>query len=217
MYIVIIGAGGIGKALVELALEDKHDVVVIERDEEKCEELARKYDVTIINADATQEETLEEAEIKKADALIATTGDDAINLMVVSLAKNLKVPLLISVVNMEEATPMFKEKGVSIVKNPDNLMAEYLYKSVKHPTMDSFMHVGEKAEMFTIPLSMKSKFSGKNIKKIKLPKGSLIVAIEREGEFIIPTEKVVIYPGDKITILAPKEDVDKVEKIFSGK
>jgi len=217
MYIIIVGAGGIGRKLVEYALKDKHNVVVIEKDQEKCEELARKYDVTIINADATQEETLKEAEIKKADALIATTGDDAINLMVVSLAKNMNVPILISVVNKEEAKPMFIEKGVNIVKNPDDLMAEYLYKSLKHPTVDDFMHVGENAEMFTIPLSMKSKFSGKSIKKIKLPKGCLIVAVEREGKFIIPTEDVEIYPGDKITVLAPKDQVDKVGKLLSGR
>lgn len=216
MHIVIIGAGGVGKKLVELALKDKQNIVVIEKEQEKCEELARKHDVVIINADATQEETLKEAEIKKAGALIATTADDAINLMVVSLAKNMNVPMLISVVNKEEAKPMFLEKEVNIVKNPDDLMAEYLYKSLKHPTVDDFMHVGEKAEMFTLPLSMKSKFSGKSIKKVKLPKDCLIVAIEREGEFIIPTEEVEIYPGDKITVLAQKDQVDKIGKLLSG-
>lgn len=216
MYIIIVGAGGIGKKLVESALKDKHNVVVIEKEEGKCEDLARKHDVAIINADATQEETLKEAEVKKADALIATTADDAINLMVVSLAKNMNVPMLISVVNKEEAKPMFMEKEVNIVKNPDDLMAEYLYKSLKHPTVDDFMHVGEKAEMFTLPLSMKSKFSGKPIKKLKLPKKCLIVAIEREDEFIIPTADVEIYPGDKITVLAPKEQVDRIGKLLSG-
>ena len=216
MYIVIVGAGGIGKKLVELALQDKHNIVVIDKDQEKCESLARKFDVAIINADATQEETLKEAEIKKAGALVATTADDSINLMVVSLAKNMEVPMLVSVVNKEEAKPMFEEKEVNIVKNPDDLMAEYLYKSLKHPTVDDFMHVGENAEMFTLPLSMKSKLSGKSIKKLKLPKKCLIVAIEREGEFIIPTEEVEIYPGDKITMLAPSNQVDKVGKLLSG-
>lgn len=216
MYIIIVGAGGIGKKLVEHALRDKNNVVVIEKDEEKCENLARKHDVAIINADATQEDTLKEAEIKKADALVATTADDAINLMVVSLAKNMNVPLLISVVNKEEAKPMFKEKGVNIVKNPDDLMAEYLYKFLKHPTVEDFMHVGEKAEMFTLPLSMKSKISGKSLGKFKLPAHCIIVAIEREGEFIIPTKDVEIYPGDKITVLSPKEQADKMAKLLSG-
>ncbi len=216
MYIIIVGAGGIGKKLVQLALKDKNNVIVVEKEQEKCEELARKQDVIIINADATKEETLKEAEIKKADALIATTEDDSINLMIVSLAKNMNVPMLISVVNKEEAKPMFEEKKVNIVKNPDDLMAEYLYKSLKHPTVDDFMHVGENAEMFTLPLSMKSKFSGKSIKKIKLPKKCLIVAIEREKEFIIPTNEVEIYPGDKITILAPSKQVDKVAKLLAG-
>jgi len=89
MYIVIVGAGGIGKRLTELALKDgHHNVIVIDKDQANCEEIARKYDAVAINADATQEETLDESEVRKADVLVATTNDDATNLLVVSLAKN---------------------------------------------------------------------------------------------------------------------------------
>jgi trk system potassium uptake protein TrkA len=96
MYIVIVGAGGIGKTLTEVVLKDgNHNVIVIDKDEEKCEEIARKYDAVAINADATQEETLEESEVKKADAVVATTRDDATNLMVISLAK-IKVSSILS-------------------------------------------------------------------------------------------------------------------------
>ena len=80
MYIVIIGAGGIGKRLTEISLRDgKHNVIVIDKDQSKCEEIARKYDAIAINADATQEETLDESEVKKADVLVTTTNDDANN------------------------------------------------------------------------------------------------------------------------------------------
>ena len=64
MYIVIIGAGGIGRRLTEMALkEGKHNVIVIDKNQERCEEIARKYDAIAINADATQEETLDELKI----------------------------------------------------------------------------------------------------------------------------------------------------------
>ena len=100
MYIVIVGAGGIGQKLTEVALKDgNHNVIVIDKNEEKCEEIARKYDAIAINADATQEETLEESEVKKADVLVTTTRDDAVNLMVISLAKNIGVKHLVSLVN----------------------------------------------------------------------------------------------------------------------
>jgi len=217
MYIVIIGAGGIGKRLTEIALKDgNHNVIVIDKDQASCEEIARKYDAVAINADATQEETLDESEVKKADVLVATTNDDATNLMVISLAKNKGVKHLISVVNQEESKPLYMEKGVKIVKSPDIVMAENIYKSIKHPTIEEYMNVGEYAEIFRLPVSEDSNLSGKTIKKIGLPKKSLIVAIERDHKFIIPTEDVELFLGDKVTVLAHKDQVDKVSKLFSG-
>ena len=216
MYIVIVGAGGIGKRLTELALQDgNHNVIVIEKDQEKCEEIARKYDAVAINADATQEETLEESEVKKADAVVATTRDDATNLMVISLAKNKGVKHIISVVNQEESKPMFMEKNVKIVKNPDLVMAESLYKSIKHPNVEEYMNVGKYAEIFRLPIAPNSKLSKKTINKIGLPKKSLIVAIERNHKFIIPTEDVELFSGDKVTVLAHKDQVDRVAALFS--
>ncbi len=217
MYIVVIGAGGIGKRLTEIALKDgHHNVIVIDKDQTKCEEIARKYDAVAICADATQEETLDESEIKKANVLVATTNDDATNLLVVSLAKNKGVKHLVSVVNQSESKPLYMEKSVKMVKNPDIVMAEHLYKSIKHPTIEEYMSVGEHAEIFRIPISEESRFSGKTIEKIGLPKKSLIVAIERDHRFIIPTDDVELFSGDKVTVLAHKDQVDKVAKLFSG-
>ncbi|UCF49530.1 MAG: TrkA family potassium uptake protein [Thermoplasmatales archaeon] len=216
MYIVIVGAGGIGKRLTEIALNDSnHNVIVIDKDQARCEEIARKFDAVAINADATQEETLEESEVKKADVLVATTNDDAVNLMVVSLAKNKGVKHLVSVVNQEESKPMYMEKGVKMIKSPNIVMAEHLYKSIKHPNVEEYMNVGKYAEIFRLPIAPNSKLSRMSIKKIGLPKKSLIVAIERDHKFIIPTEDVELFSGDKVTILAHKDQVDRVAALFS--
>ena len=216
MYIVIVGAGGIGKRLTEIALKDSnHNVIVIDKDQASCEEIARKYDAIAINADATQEETLDESEVKKADVLVTTTNDDATNLMVCSLAKNKGVKHLVSVVNQDESKPMYMEKGVKMIKSPNVVMAEHLYKSIKHPNVEEYMNVGEYAEIFRLPISMDSNLSGKTINKIGLPKKSLIVAIERDHTFIIPTEEVKLFSGDKVTVLAHKDQVDKVASLFS--
>ena len=216
MYIVIVGAGGIGKRLTEMALKDgNHNVIVIDKDQARCEEIARKYDAIAINADATQEETLDESEVKKADVLVTTTNDDATNLMVVSLAKNKGVKHLVSVVNQEESKPMYMEKSVKMVKNPNIVMAESLYKSIKHPNVEEYMNVGRHAEIFRLPIGSNSKLSGETIRKIGLPKKSLIVAIERDHKFIIPTEDVELFSGDKVTVLSHKDQVDRVAALFS--
>ncbi|KYK25110.1 hypothetical protein AYK24_05235 [Thermoplasmatales archaeon SG8-52-4] len=216
MYIVIVGAGGIGRRLTEIALKDgNHNVIVIDKEQARCEEIARKYDAIAINADATQEETLDESEVKKADVLVTTTRDDAVNLMVVSLAKNKGVKHLVSVVNQEESKPMYMEKSVKMVKSPNIVMAEHLYKSIKHPNVEEYMNVGKYAEIFRLPIALNSKLSRKTIKNIGLPKKCLIVAIERDHKFIIPTDDVELFSGDRVTVLAHKDQVDKVAELFS--
>ena len=216
MFIVIVGAGGIGRRLTEIALKDgNHNVIVIDKEQERCEEIARKYDAIAINADATQEDSLDESEIKKADVLVTTTGDDAVNLMVVSLAKNKGVKHLVSVVNQEESKPMYMEKGVKMVKSPNVVMAEHLYKSIKHPTVEEYMNVGKYAEIFRLPMDPNSKLSGRTINEIGLPKKSLIVAVERDHKFIIPTDDIELSSGDKVTVLAHKDQVNKVAALFS--
>ncbi|RLF55284.1 MAG: TrkA family potassium uptake protein, partial [Thermoplasmata archaeon] len=72
MYLIIVGAGEIGEKLIKLALQNKDDVVVIEKSKERCDEISKKYDAIVINADAREKETLIEAGAENADALIAT-------------------------------------------------------------------------------------------------------------------------------------------------
>lgn len=218
MYIIIVGAGGIGRRLTELTLSDgHHNVVVIDKSQIRCENIARKFDAVAIHADATQEETLDELDIKKADFLIATTNDDATNLLIVSFAKNRGVKNLIAVVNQEESKPLYMEKGVRMVKKPDSIMAEMIYKSIKYPYVEGYLNINNHAEVIRLPLKKESFFLGKTIKEVWVQQKSLVISIERKKDFIIPTEEIIFEEGDIITALIPKDKIDKVVKLFSEK
>ncbi|MHC1566677.1 MAG: potassium channel family protein [Candidatus Syntropharchaeia archaeon] len=217
MYVIIVGLGGIGRSLVHLATRDKHSVVVIDKDEERCREIAGEYDVLPIVGDATMKSVLEEAGARRADALIATTSDDAANLMTALLAKEIGVKNVVSVVNQQEHAKMFERVGVSIHENPDMVIAEHLYLSMKRPNVRDFISVGEgKGEIFEIRVSEGSKVAEKTLSEISLKKG-LIIAIERENKIIIPKGNTRILPGDLVTVLTQSQDVEKVISLFTGK
>ena len=216
MYLIIVGAGEIGEKLIALALKNKDDVVVIEKNKEKCEEISKKYDAVVINADATDKETLLDAGADNADALI-TTADDATNLLVMSLAKSIGIPSLVSIVNNEENKPMFIEKGVNIVGNPAAITAEYLYRAVRRPMVKDFMSLGERAEIFKISIPPNAKVAGKAVGEVKLPRGVSIIVIERDSEVIIPAEDTRFQPGDLVTLLARKDKIDKTMEVFFEK
>ena len=215
MYLIVVGLGGIGRNLVDIATKNKNDVVVIDQDEKRCGEIASKYDVLMIAGDATEKSTLEEAEASRANALIATTSDDAANLMMCLTAKGLGTKRTVAVVNQEEHVEMFKEADIFLFENPDMTVASHLYFSVKRPKIKDFLTVsGGKAEIFEVVVSDKSHVVGKKLSKLRIKDG-IIVAIERNGDIILPKGDTVVETHDLITVFAKAKEVEKISSLFA--
>jgi trk system potassium uptake protein TrkA len=109
LYIIIVGLGGIGRSLARIAVARKLNVVTIDSDPERTQDIALKYDLVSLTGDATLMSTLEEANIAEADALICTTGDDNVNLMVVLKAREKGVKTIATVVNEQENIEIFRD------------------------------------------------------------------------------------------------------------
>ena len=215
MYLIIVGLGGIGRNLVDIAAKDKNDVVVIDEDEKRCKELAKKYDVLTIVGNATEKSTLEEANAHRANALIATTSDDAANLMMSLAAKELGTKKTVAVVNQEEHVDMFKKEDIFLFDNPDMTVARHLYLSVKRPKIKDFLTVGGgKAEIFEVIVSDRSRAAGKELSKLRIKEG-IVVAIERNTDIILPKGNTVIEAGDLITVFAKAKEVEKISSLFA--
>ncbi len=86
---------------------------------------------------------------------------------------------------------------------------------MKRPRIRDFLPVsGGKAEIFEIAVSDKSKVVGKKISKLRLKDG-IIVAIERDGDIILPKGDTVIKPHDLVTIFAKTKNVEKISSMFA--
>ncbi len=208
MYIIIVGAGLIGENLIDIAIKDSNEVVVIEKKEEIAKKIDANYDCLVINSDATSRDTLEEAGIERADALITTTEKDTVNLLVTLYAGEYGLKHNVSVAHDPKNQELFRKIGVSTVENPQNLIAQELYNSIKRPAVIDFMKLGEEAEIFEIIIEEKSPVSNKTLKETAdkkiIPEDIRIVAISREKEIIIPKGDTEIKSGDIVTIMSPK-------------
>ncbi|MGB9932293.1 potassium channel family protein [Haloarcula amylolytica] len=220
MYIVIVGAGDIGSPLLEIATAGGNEVVAIERDEERAERASRQYDCLVINDDATSKDTLEDAGADRADALISTTDQDATNIMVCLLAQELEVPDIVSVVHNPEHMNVFRQIGVNTMQNPQRLIAEYLYRAVKRPSIVDFMRIGEQAEVFEITVMPGAPIAGKTLQEANteglIGGQTLIVAIERngDGDPITPRGDTRIEPNDLLTVYSGSGATPEVTDIF---
>ena len=88
MYIIIVGGGKVGYYLAKQLVEDGHEVLVIEKDAAKCQQIADELGDIVLRGDGCEGTTLEAAGTGRADLFIAVTGDDEDNLVACQVAKN---------------------------------------------------------------------------------------------------------------------------------
>ncbi len=221
MHIIIIGAGKTGKHVIESAVMDDQDVYVIEKNKEVADWIASHYDCVVINADATYVEVLKEAKAEKADAIVVTTNDDAINALVILLAKQLGIKRLVSSVNNEDHLHVFEQMGIDTVESPYTLNGRYLYRAVLGPNVKEFLDLGDGFEVLEMIVHQNSVIANKLIKELNkdrtLPKDSRIILLKRNNQIIIPEGETRIFVKDIVVVLSKKERVSDLSVLFGQK
>lgn len=219
MYIIVVGAGRIGTQILTLAEGAGHEIVVIERDEERAERVGSRYDCLVLHADATETETLRDAGTERADAIITTTDADPTNIMVLLLAKELGIESLVSVVQDHEHMSVFRQVGATTLENPQRLIAEHLYRAVERPSIVDVMHLTGEAEVFEITVPEGAPITKRTLHEADetglLDGGMLVVAVERGEEVITPRGDTEVHAGDMLTVFSRTGITPKVMAPFS--
>ena len=212
MYAVIVGLSGVGQSLAKTLIERGYDVAIIDKNEERCEKFSAQYDALVICGDAMEKDTLRDAGVEKADALVAATGDDSVNLMVVSMAREFGVKNLVAVVRNSEHVELFQKLGVKVIV-PDEVVAEHLYQHLYR--VKDFLILGDgKAEIFVVKVE---NGSGKPLKKVGIPNGSPVIGIFRGEKLILsPPGNATLENGDELLVFMSRPKPDQIRKVVEA-
>ena len=116
MYFVIAGGGEVGFHLAKALLESSHEVMLLESDRRRAQIIEEQLGSIVLNAPADEGRYQLEAGCQRADAVIAVTGQDAVNLIVCQLAKwKCNVPRVIARVNDPIRAALYREHDISTV------------------------------------------------------------------------------------------------------
>jgi len=220
MHIIIVGAGRTGKHVIDAAISDNQNVYVIEKDKETANWVATNYDCVVINADATRVDTLKEANAAQADAIIVTTNDDAVNALVILLAKEMGIKRLISSVNDDERLPVFEQLGIDTVESPYRLNGRYLYRAMLGPKVKEFLDLGDGLELLELIVEMNSKIANRYIKELTqkniITQDSLVILVKRNNQIIIPEGETKIFVNDILVVVAKQDKVSQISDAFGS-
>ncbi|MCM8785103.1 MAG: NAD-binding protein [Candidatus Omnitrophica bacterium] len=199
MNVIIVGAGNVGYYLAE-RLSDKNYVVLIEKEPKLSEKVAEKLNCLVINGDGCNPEILKRAGIKKADVVAAVTGNDEDNLIICQIAKEIfNVKRVVARINNPKNEKTFYELGVDVAISGTSLLAKVIEEEVNwEDFVTLFTFKRGKLSILRIDLPENSPVINKKLKEITLPEDSVIVAIIREDEFIIPKDDFIFNENDEV-------------------
>ncbi|MDR0443959.1 MAG: NAD-binding protein [Treponema sp.] len=232
MHIIIVGAGNVGTQLAKFLIQEKHDVSIIEANEDRARHASNRLDCMVIHNEGNNLYTLEEAGIAKADALVCVTDSDEVNMIVCGLAAShfatklpahfdtpedaasgkLAFPKLLKIarVRNEDYVRLIHSGGRQILGidhfiHPGMEVARSIIKAIEHGVMGDIISFSNTPyELGSIDIAGGSAMDGLALSDYRklVPHESLVTLVEREDEVMLPSGSTVLSGGDRIHILA---------------
>jgi trk system potassium uptake protein TrkA len=214
--VVILGGGRVGFLVAEGLQEHRISVKVIEKNISRCQEIAAKLkQAVVVQGDGTNRDFLIEQGVPSADAFVATTESDELNILCGLLAKNLGVPRSLILVNMLGYIPLAEAVGVDVAASPSLLTARKIAHFVLHGgAISAALLGGKQLQAIEFVTSPTAHIAQRKIGDAGLPKEAIVGAITHNDRVIIPPDDSVVQPGDHVIIISPLSVTPSVEKLF---
>lgn len=216
MYVIIVGAGKLGYYLSKSLLAESHEILLVEKDKARFQELAGEFGESIVWGDGAEARTLKEIGANRADVFVAVTGDDEDNLVICQMAKIMyMVGRTIARVNDPKHEEIFTSLGIDATVSTTRVINNIISQEVDAGSLLPLLAIkGGKIEIIETELSSDSQFVAKAIADINLPDECIIISVIRGDDVIVPKGNTVLKSGDTIIVLTSKEKEAELKKIL---
>lgn len=219
MYIIVVGAGKVGYGLgIELQANTNHEIVLVERERGRASELRKELGDTVVQGDGTEVVFLESVGARRADILIAVTGDDGANLVACQVAKHwFHVQRTIARVNNPRNERLFHLLGIdSTISAPGAILAQIEVDLPEHTLVPLMRLHGSGLQLVDLHVLDGSEAAGQTIRDLTLPPETVIsLVVSAEGEPHIPTADTVLQPGDEVIAVIRSEAEPVLRRLVS--
>lgn len=217
-HYIICGYGRIGHRIADDLRKADLPLVIVENRDSSIERIKRDQ-LTYVEGDAQDEESLLDAGITKAKALICTLSSDQDNVFTTLLARELRPDIFILVrTNENKNRRKILRAGADKVISPYDIGADRMANVILRPNVDQFMDKMTRGDQQDhtfeeVLIAEDSELSGKSLVEINVRSkySVLIIAIlsGNEGINFNPGSETLIHSGDSMIILGDPVKIQK--------
>ncbi|MEM7277335.1 MAG: Trk system potassium transporter TrkA [Pseudomonadota bacterium] len=217
--VVIAGGGNIGFRLAQ-ALEQTNQVKLIERDPVRARQISERLTKAIVlNGDAADEDLLLEENIDNADIFCALTNAEEANILSAMLAKRLGANKVMALINRPSYSELVESGNIDIAISPQQVTIGSLLAHVRRGDVVRVHSLrrgaAEAIEAIAHGTDESSKVVGKQIEDIKLPKGTSIACIVRQGKVFMAHHDTVVEADDHVIMfMTDRRHIEALEDLF---
>jgi len=217
--VIVLGGGKIGRYVTEFLIKMGKNVKIVDKSYEKCKKLSADYpEVLVLNGDISDESLFEEENLHKADAIVTTTRNEELNILAAIYGKSKGIKRSVALVNKSNYLNMADDMGIDSTVSPKLSSVNAILKHIRRGNIKSVYKIFDgKAEVSEFNVQSSAPVNEKALKDIKIPSGSLILAVIRKGKNIIPDGNFTLHSGDSVITFCIKDTADSLQKFFSGK
>ncbi len=214
--IMVLGGGAIGSRLAAQLESEGAEVVLVERDIRRAQELAEELLRTIvISGDITDTELLAEEAIGRMDAVVAATGEDASNVLACAYAAAEGASFTVAVLHRLALLPLVTKFGIDAALSPRTASANAVLRHIRGNTSSVATFLESDAEVDEIAVAEGSAADGAVVSELSLPTDVLLGAVVRsEGEAEIVRGATVLRAGDSVVMFARPQGLPETRVLF---
>lgn len=216
MKIIVLGAGKVGKTLIKHMSNEDHDIIVVDQNATKVEEVVNQFDVIGVVGNGGSYDILMEAGAEDANLIICVTASDELNILAGLMAKKMGTRHTIARVRNPDYSSqrdfMRNQLGFSMIINPELEAASEIRRVLSFPSavkVDTFSR--GKVELAEFFVEDHSRLNGVELSQLhKITKTNILVcAVSHNEDVIIPDGNYAIKPGDHLYITGTHRDLSK--------
>jgi trk system potassium uptake protein TrkA len=217
VFVLVVGGGKVGYYLTRELAESGHEVVLMEKDRARAEQITDQIGSIVVAKDGCEGIYLGEAGANRADIVVAVTGDDEDNLVICQMAKHhFSVPRTIARVNNPLNEALFKQLGVDELISPTRMILGSIEQDIPVHELLHLAPLSRDFELIEAQLAEGSPAIGRNPRDIELPEGCAIVAIVRDQEAHAIRGDTVFRPGDRVIATGRDECEPSIRQALIG-
>ena len=222
MRIIIAGAGEVGFHVAKMLSHEDHDIILIDKEEERLNYVESHIDVSVLKGNALSIEKLEDAGIDQADLLIAATSSEETNITTAIIGKNLGAKRTIARIT----NPEFQHKkgklnltdlGIDDMVFPEDLASKEIYRLIKRSAVTDNFEFGDGKLTLTgfvvdegAPIIQKSLIE---VAQMAAHIQFTVVAVQRKSKTIIPRGDTIFKENDHVYFISNPECIKDILRL----